>query len=293
VTWGGLSSGRRDPTCAEVLARVRELGGETYPQTPCRPIVSRISLHNPVLVFFMIPAFTETYALPPERRHELYADPAWRARAKEQIAADPPMWNDKWTRITVAETTAHPELVDGPTLAKLASDRGVDALDLMCDLALDDDLATRFLVIQSNYDEPELQWLVGPSTGVLVSLSDAGAHSDQLCDAVWATHLLGHWVREVGALTLEQGVWRITGHPAQVYRLEGRGRIAPGYAADLVAFDPDTVGYERAERVHDLPAGADRLVAGSRGIHATWVNGALASQNGNDLTATRNGRVLR
>jgi N-acyl-D-aspartate/D-glutamate deacylase len=110
---------------------------------------------------------------------------------------------------------------------------------------------------------------------------------------VWATHLLGHWVREVGALTLEQGVWRITGHPAQVYRLRGRGRIAPGYAADLVAFDPDTIGYEPAERVHDLPAGAERLVARSRGIHATWVNGTSAFESGKDLNLVRSGRVLR
>jgi N-acyl-D-aspartate/D-glutamate deacylase len=272
---------------------VRELGGETYPQTPCRPIVSQINLLNPILVFYAVPAFNDAYALPPERRHEIYRDPAWRAKAKRQFAALGHPWPEKWDKITVAETTAHPELRDGPTLATLAARRGVDPLDLLCDLALDDDLGTRFQVIQSNDDERELQWLVGPATGVLVSLSDAGAHSDQLCDAVWATHLLGHWVRDVGALTLEQGVWRLTGHPAQVYRLRGRGRIAPGYAADLVAFDPDTIGYDRAERVHDLPAGAERLVAHSRGILATWVNGTPAFKLGEGVSPTRGGQVLR
>jgi N-acyl-D-aspartate/D-glutamate deacylase len=110
---------------------------------------------------------------------------------------------------------------------------------------------------------------------------------------VFATYLLEHWVRDVGALSLEQAVWRVTGHPAHVYRLSGRGRIAPGYAADLVAFDPDAVGPERAERVRDFPAGADRLVVRSRGIHATWVNGTLAYEDGKDLHPIRNGRVLR
>ena len=48
-------------------------------------------------------------------------------------------------------------------------------------------------------------------------------------------------------------MWRLTGHPAEVLGVVGRGRIEPGFHADLVAFDPDRVGTGAAERVHDLP----------------------------------------
>jgi N-acyl-D-aspartate/D-glutamate deacylase len=89
----------------------------------------------------------------------------------------------------------------------------------------------------------------------LLGLSDAGAHASQLCDAVFSTHLLEHWVRETGTLPLEKAVWRLTGQSAAVFGVPGRGRVAPGYYADLVAFDPAAVRVERQERVWDLPAG--------------------------------------
>src|SRR6202035_2247821 len=89
---------------------------------------------------------------------------------------------------------------------------------------------------------------------------------------------------------VEKPIWRITGHPAAVFGIPGRGRVAPGYFADLVAFDPAAVGVERMERVWDLPAGADRLVARSRGLHQVWVNGQLA---GDADGARRAGRLIR
>ena len=132
------------------------------------------------------------------------------------------------------------------------------------------------------------------TTAPCSGLSDAGAHASQLCDAVFSTYLLEHWVRETGTLTLEQAVWRITGHPAAVFGIPGRGRVAPGYFADLVAFDPAAVGVERMERVYDLPAGADRLIARSHGLHQVWVNGELIerrqatrAQAGSSATAER------
>ncbi len=128
----------------------------------------------------------------------------------------------------------------------------------------------------------------------LLGLSDAGAHASQLCDAVFATYLLEHWVRETGTLSLEKAIWRITGHPAAVFGIPGRGRVAPGYFADLVAFDPAAVGVEPMKRVWDLPAGADRLVARSHGLHKVWVNGELAGDgNGNDHAGPRAGRLIR
>ncbi len=200
-------------------------------------------------------------------------------------------WYYGWDKVFVAETVAHPELADGPSLAELAAKRGVDPLDVLCDVALDDDLATRFRVVVANDDATSLAGLLRDDR-TLLGLSDAGAHASQLCDAVFATYLLEHWVRETGTLSLEKAIWRITGHPAAVFGIPGRGRVAPGYFADLVAFDPATVGVERMERVYDLPAGADRLIARSHGLHQVWVNGALAD-DGDGHGAPRAGRLIR
>lgn len=99
-------------------------------------------------------------------------------------------------------------------------------------------------------------------------------------------------MRETQTISLEKAVWRLTGHPAQVFGLPGRGRIAPGFAADLVVFDPATIGVEPMRRVWDLPASADRLVADSRGIEKVWVNGILV-RDGQTATDHRPGRVIR
>ena len=179
--------------------------------------------------------------------------------------------------------------MNGPTVAELAAERGVDAFDLMIDLALEDDLATRYRIVLANDDEDELADLLQDERTVL-GLSDAGAHASQLCDANFSTHLLSVWVRERGVLSLEQAVWRLSGQAAEVFRLEGRGRIVEGGAADLVVFDPDTVASEPLERVWDLPAGADRLIAHSRGIEHVWVNGTAIRRDGEDLDA-RPGRA--
>jgi N-acyl-D-aspartate/D-glutamate deacylase len=93
-------------------------------------------------------------------------------------------------------------------------------------------------------------------------------------------------------LTLESAVWRLSGQPAARFGISDRGRIAPGLAADLVAFDPAVVGEEDFLRVHDLPGGADRLISKSRGIEHVWVNGALTRRDGLDLESATPGVLL-
>ena len=114
----------------------------------------------------------------------------------------------------------------------------------------------------------------------MLGLSDAGAHASQLCDACAPTELLGSWVRERGVLSLEDGVRRLTGQPAEVFGLADRGRLAPGLAGDVVVFDPATVGCSPLRRVYDFPAGADRLVSDARGIRAVVVNGVADPRGG-------------
>lgn len=122
-------------------------------------------------------------------------------------------------------------------------------------------------------------------------------HASQLCDACLPTYLLGHWVREKAAFSLEEAVRMLTSRPAEVFGLSDRGLIALGMPADLVVFDPGTVGSGKVRRVFDLPSGADRLVSDAAGIEAVVVNGTLVRQSNRDLlnhsTSVMPGRLLR
>jgi N-acyl-D-aspartate/D-glutamate deacylase len=236
-----------------------------------------------------VPAFGEILSLPQVDRAARYADPQWRERARSEVRE---RWGDKLDEATVQETERHRELRHGPTLGQLALQAGSDSLDVMVDLALEEELTTRFRIVMTNDDDDQIGELLG-NPRFLLGLSDAGAHTSQLCDAGNSTTLLSYWVRERRALTLEQAVWRMTGHPAEVYGLTGRGRIAPGWVSDLVAFDPDTVGCQEIERVWDFPAGTDRLVTRSVGIHHVWVNGIPIWAEGEPVREARPGLLLR
>jgi N-acyl-D-aspartate/D-glutamate deacylase len=200
-------------------------------------------------------------------------------------------WGARWEKASVQETARFGALVGRP-LTDVAAERGTAPFDVLVDLSLEENLQTRFRIVLANDDEEEVGQLLQDGR-TLLGLSDAGAHASQLCDACFSTHLLAHWVREVGALSLEQAVWRLTGHTANVFRLRGRGLVREGFAADLVAFDPDTVGVEPMERVFDLPAGADRLIVHSRGIEHIWVNGAAIRTDGKDVDDAHPGVLIR
>jgi N-acyl-D-aspartate/D-glutamate deacylase len=127
---------------------------------------------------------------------------------------------------------------------------------------------------------------------VLLGGSDAGAHLDLMCQANYPTALLGQSVRERGVLELEEAVRLITDAPARLFGLRHRGRVHEGWHADLVVFDPATIGTEPALARYDLPAGGLRLYAESRGIEHVLVAGESIVERG-ALTAALPGTVLR
>jgi N-acyl-D-amino-acid deacylase len=288
VTWTALVARADKPGAAvRTVERGASLPGEVYPQIACRPIVMQITLADPGPLA-EVDEWKEVLARPRAERAALYRDPAWRERARQPTLD---AWAHRWSKVDVDETRAHGALA-GRTLADLARARGTTPFDVLLDLALDDDLATRFRVVMDNDGDDEIGDLLSDRR-TLLGLSDAGAHASQLCDACFSTHLLGHWVRERKALSLEAAVWRLTGHPHTAFRIAGRGLVEPGFQADLVAFDPATVGTTAAERVDDQPGGADRLLVRSTGVEHVWVNGVPTRTGGVDRAEAAAGRLIR
>jgi N-acyl-D-amino-acid deacylase len=288
VSWTALLTGIGGPgTALQLLDATAKAGDNVWPQIACRPLVMQITFEDP-FAFSSIDAFKEVLEAPRARRVDVYADEAWRERARSGSGG---VFATKWDKTTIAETDRHRALM-GRTLADIADERGVHPLDAAIDLALEENLKTRFRVVLANDDEDEVGKLLQDERAVL-GLSDAGAHASQLCDACFSTHLLSHWSRDKGVLSLEQAVWRLSGQPAQIFGISDRGLVKEGMAADLVAFDPDTVGVTDLERVWDLPAGADRLIANSTGVEHVWVNGTAIRRDGEDVDAARPGKLLR
>jgi N-acyl-D-aspartate/D-glutamate deacylase len=174
---------------------------------------------------------------------------------------------------------------------ELAQERGVAPLDVMCELALAEDLETRFRAYIANDDVDAVAHLL-THEHVALGLSDAGAHVDQLCDAPLPTDLLGTWVREREVMPVEHAVRKLTGEPADMFGFARRGYVREGNWADLCVFDPAAVGPGPTRRVRDFPADAERLTAEEpTGVRHVLVNGVPIRADGeqHDVSARRPG----
>src|SRR5205814_981649 len=163
------------------------------------------------------------------------------------------------------------QLVDR-SIADIARERGQDPLDCMLELGLEEELQTAFLGRFLNVGDDGVAKLLKHEAGV-VALSDAGAHLIYMCDAGFGLHFLARWVRERGDFDIAEGIRRLTSHPADLYGIPNRGRIAVGAHADLLLFDAATVGVSPAERVADLPSGGRRTIRRPTGVHGVFCNG--------------------
>jgi N-acyl-D-aspartate/D-glutamate deacylase len=299
LTWTALLTIKGFPWHEDVIRdndAARADGGEVWPQISVRPLVFQMNLREP-FTFNMASAFSELMAVSDSSRKERYADPAWRERARHELDHEI-LLKPNWGSLEVAESDAHPELVDR-RVADLAAELGCSPLDVMLDLSLEEDLETRFRSVLANNDPDAIAWLL-QRDGVLIGLADSGAHVSQLCDACFATDLLGNWVREREVIDLPRAVHKLTGEPARVFGLDGpggRGVLREGMAADVVAFDPATVAPGPLRRVRDFPANGERLVADAPvGVAHVLVNGSPIREDGAPVASgvdQRPGRVLR
>lgn len=240
-------------------AEARDRGNEIHIHANPHPLSFDFTLREPYLLFSH-DAFDRVKTAKPDELPAIYADPVFRNQFRENLANPKSaiLFYGDWSKI---------ELNEEP-VSDLARKAGKDPLDWFFDQPLD----TMFIGKLFQNNDAGVAPLLKHDSGVL-ALSDAGAHLIFLCDAGFGLHFLKHWVRETGTFTLEEGVRRLTSDPAARYRIPDRGRIVPGAWADLLLFDPDTVGISPLDRRNDLPAGGSRMIRHPEGVRGVWVNG--------------------
>lgn len=256
----------------EHLERHREglaRGLDVWPQVTPRPLTMQFTMAD-AYSLNTGQVFGELMKVGQSVRLAAYRDPAWRALAAADLEQSP--MRPRWDTFEVSESERFPELV-GRRVTDLAAERGVSPFDVMCELAVAEDLGTRFRAYIAN-DDPDAVAELLAHDHVALGLSDAGAHVDQLCDAPLATDLLGGWVREREVLSLERAIHKLSGEPAGIFGFVGRGSLRVGSWADVCVFDPATVGPGPTRRVRDFPAGAERLTCEEpTGMRHVLVNG--------------------
>jgi N-acyl-D-amino-acid deacylase len=281
------------PRYMALLDETAAAGGRMFAQVHSRGLNVLLSFKTQ-LPFDDLPAWKPFRALSLDEQRRRLRDPEVRRRLVEG-AHDTP---DRRALGTEARPFPYDwiflyDSVAGPhrTVAEVARERGVDPAAAMIDLALEKDLDRFFVHPVANESQDDVLAMMRHPRAV-VTFSDSGAHVSQIVDSSLQTHLLSHWVREQQAFTLEQAVRMLTLVPATHWGFADRGLVREGFVADLVVFDPDTIAPELPEVVHDLPAGARRLVQRARGVAATVVGGEVLLRDGKH-TGALPGRLLR
>ncbi|HEY6983673.1 N-acyl-D-amino-acid deacylase family protein [Reyranella sp.] len=261
------------------------------PQTSPLPLTREINMDNP-FSFASFPSWKRVFADTSKAAQKtVYADPGFRNQFRDDLRN--PTGFSNWGRVVV-HTVKNPALkhLEDKSVAQIGQEQGKDGVDAFLDTVLADNLDCELTMASWNTREDRMRELLN-NKAILMALGDGGAHVDMLCDAGYPTYLLGTWVREKEAITLEEGVRKLTSDPADLFGLKDRGRLAKGAPADVAIFDPARIGStNHGERRYDLPGGAKRIVMPSKGVEYTLVNGAITWEQGK-LTDARAGKVLR
>jgi N-acyl-D-aspartate/D-glutamate deacylase len=281
----------------EEISAARGRGRELWGQVGCLPLGMEFSLRHP----YPLEAFLAWRPAIEAEGSEQYRRVLTTAGFRQALKAEArsltvpnrfSYHSFEHMELKEAVQSGHQRLV-GRNVAELARSEGRDPFDWFLDFGLAGELDALFDCRLFNTDEDAVRELLKHPYAA-VALSDAGAHLSFLCDAGFGLHLFGHWVRERGDMRLERAVQAVTSRPAEIYRIPNRGRLAPGYWADLLLFDPGTVGRGDRRRVWDLPGGASRVDTPALGVHGVWINGVRVVDEGGPIAdCGRPGRLMR
>ncbi|MFP6665410.1 MAG: amidohydrolase family protein [Deltaproteobacteria bacterium] len=301
LNWNVLAVNSYQPEHAErQLAAsdlARERGGRILALTLPQVMTLRLNFVSG-FIFDALPGFAPILALPHEEKKKKLADPEVRAeldRRANSPEAGAMGFFANWSGHRVDETfSEETRRFEGRSIGEIAKDLGKSPFDTMMDIVVADDLRTSFKPDMAGDDDAswKLRAEVWKDERTVIGASDAGAHLDMIDTFAVSTMLLGPAVRERQLMSLEEGVHQLTQIPAELYGLEGRGRLTEGAHADLVVFDEAEIGAGPVHTRYDLPGGAGRLYAEAKGIDRVLVAGEEILRAG-QLTGKAPGRVMR
>jgi N-acyl-D-aspartate/D-glutamate deacylase len=273
----------------------RAFGGKVVGLFMPMTVATRFNLDSG-MILDTLPGWAKPMALPRDEKLSLLRDPRERQRLadlanQEAVRAHLADWGTYEIREAFTPST---QRYVGRAVDEIALEEHKSPFDALVDIVVEDSLRTTFgkpIPPDSDADwEARARALHDPR--IVVGASDAGAHLDMLATFSYTTMLLAQTVRERQLLTIEEAVRLLTAVPASLYGLRGRGRIAEGFHADVVVFDPVAVGSDVVSTRADLPGNAARLYAGSTGVGHVFVNGEAIVEDGR-VTNALPGSILR
>ncbi len=282
---------RRDEWWA-VHEELRTSGADMWPMVNCKPLAPFFGFERSI-VFQRVAAWNEAINLPTDEKLAMLADPEWRARARDD-------WDNR-TRsslsridrpdemiLTISETGVGPV---GISLTELVESTGLHISDALADWVLANGVGSQMMGIPERLSEPDIVRAArDPHT--LFNINDSGAHLQLFAASGEHLHLLTHYVRDTGQLTIEEGVRALTGRTAEFFGLTDRGTVETGKVADLMVFRLDEIELRDEERAYDVPHGTWRFTRSPAGLRATIAAGVPTWLDGAP-TGARPGTVLR
>jgi N-acyl-D-aspartate/D-glutamate deacylase len=267
-----------DKVMAAVTREVAD-GARVWPQVQTRPIDISWTLDQRSIMFLVIPGWWPVLSLPTrEEKLAALVDPAVRAKliaGLEALAANPRSGMDAASfviREVALEKNRH---LVGRTVGEAADECGTSPGETLIDLAVEEELGTWFIRPNIGHVDADAVGALLAHPNVHVGASDVGAHVGSFSTYGDIGFLLSKFVRETGALRLEEAVKKVTSDPCSIWGLAGRGLLREGYAADVVVFDADTIDRGPEIASDDFPGGGKRWIRRSVGIDAVVVNGTV------------------
>ncbi|MEY4362418.1 MAG: hypothetical protein RL391_1724, partial [Actinomycetota bacterium] len=289
MNWNVLTVDSREPDRVprqiSAFDRASELGGRVVALTMPVQVPMNMSFLN-FCGLWLLPGWQKVLGVPVAERITRLQDPDVRIMLLENSlspAAGVFRRLADWGDYVIGDTYSKAnEGLSGRVVRDIANERGKSSFGTLLDIVIADELRT--ILWPTPQDDDAESWRMRAELWqdprAIIGGSDAGAHLDRMCGAPYPTRWLADCLRGRKLVPVEHAVRMMTTAPAQLFGLTDRGELREGAHADVVVFDPESVGSEDARLVTDLPGSSSRLTAGSHGVVRVIVNGVPIVENG-------------